>query len=195
MTALPYHPEQLTLRIKHRHFIDALRAHGVPEAQMPATAPLCGELLISYAFELPERFVMATPPLLAQAGIAVADCRSLALANFKGRFSAQLMRTGIHEGLIAVRTGHDLEAVMLVFDGFWQGHVRPELRGELLACAPRRDVLLIADAAVPGALEALRAESSRVFSATVDSHALSLQLMRWAPGGWRLFDNATEEGR
>jgi hypothetical protein len=193
MTDNPYRPEQLTLRIKHRHFIDTLRAHGVPAEQMPVTAPLCGDLLISYAFEQPEQFVMATPPLLAKAGVAPADCRPLALANFKGRFSAQLVRSSVHDGLIAVRTGGELEAVMLVFDGFWQGRVRPEIRGELVVCVPRRDVLLIADAAVPGALAALRLESSRAFGAVADNHALSLQQMQWTPEGWRLLEAAPEQ--
>ena len=193
MTDNLYRPERLTLRIKHRHFLDTLRAHGVPDEQMPVTAPLCGDLQISYAFELPEQFVMATAPLLAKAGVAPDACRALALANFKGRFSAQLMRTGAHKGLIAVRTGDDLEAVMLVFDGFWQDHVRPELRGDLVASAPRRDVLLIADAAIPGALEALRVESSRAFGAAADNHALSLQQMQWTPGGWRLLESAPEQ--
>lgn len=42
MTDDLFRPERLTLRIKHRHFLDTLRAHGVLDAQMPVTAPLCG---------------------------------------------------------------------------------------------------------------------------------------------------------
>jgi len=192
MTDTTYRPEQLTLRIKHQQFIEALRAHGVPEAQLPVTAPMCGELLISYAFDLPDHFVMATPPLLAAAGIEPDTRKALAVANFKGRFSAQLVKTGIHEGLIAVRTGQDMEAVLLVFDGFWQGHVRPEIAGDLIVCVPRRDVLLIADTAVPGALQALRAESARAFHAVADNHALSLQQMQWTADGWALFNDTVE---
>jgi hypothetical protein len=193
MTDDLYHPERLTLRVKHRNFLDALRSHGVPDEQLPVTAPLCGELLLSYAFEQPAQFVMATPPLLARAGVTPADCRALALANFKGRFSAQLVRTGLHEGLIAVRTGGDLEAVVLAFDGFWQHHMSSEIGHDTCVCAPRRDVLLIAKLSLPGALEALRAEAARLFHATTDTHALSLQLMQWTPTGWRLAQSTPAE--
>lgn len=190
MTDDLYRPQGLTLRVKHRRFLDTLRLHGVPDEQLPVTAPLCGELLLSYAFEQPEQFVMATPPLLAWAGVALADCQALALNNFKGRFSAQLLRTGVHEGLVAVRTGGELEAVLLAFDGFWQHHVSSEIGRQTCVCAPRRDVLLIANLSVPGALQALQTEAARVFHASTDEHALSLQLMQWTPAGWQLAQTA-----
>ena len=193
MTDDLYRPERLTLRVKHRHFLDALRAHGVPSEQLPVTAPLCGELLLSYAFEQPERFVMATPPLLAQAGVAPDDCRALVLANFKGRFSAQLVRVSEHQGLFKVRTGGDLEAVLLAFDGFWQSHVSREIGTETVVCAPRRDVLLIADLTVHGALEALRGEAATAFGAGEDAHALSLQLMQWSTTGWQVAQTPPEQ--
>jgi hypothetical protein len=184
----PYRAENLTVRIKHTDFIQVLQAHGVPPAQMPVTRPLCGELLLSYAFDTPEQFVMATPPLLAQAGLDVADLGPLdqrVQANFKGAISAQLTRKS--PGLMGVRTGHDLEAVMLVLDGFWSGHVRSLVQGDMVVCAPRRDVVLVADTAVPGALDALQAEALRAFHATQDAHALSLQMMHWTDAGWCLY--------
>lgn len=192
MTDDLYRPERLTLRVKHRDFLVTLRQHGVPDAQLPVTAPLCGDLLLSYAFEQPDHFVMATPPLLDRAGVSTADIRALALANFKGRFTAQLVRTGVHDGVFTVRAGGELDAVLLAFDGFWQHHVSREIGPVTQVCAPRRDVLLIADPGVPGALAALRAEAARVFHASTDAHALSLQCMQWAPAGWQLVQLATE---
>ena len=186
----PYRADNVTLRIKHTDFLRALQAHGVPPEQMPVTRPLCGDLLVSYAFDTPDQFVMATPPLLAQAGVALADVEALVQANFKGTFSARLMTKSNRQGLMEVRTGQDLEAVMLVFDSFWSGHVRSLVKGDIVVCAPRRNVLLIADTAVTGALEALQEEAALAFQQTQDAHALSLQMMQWTDAGWTLYTPA-----
>ncbi|WP_232834449.1 DUF1444 domain-containing protein [Rhodoferax ferrireducens] len=182
----PYRADNVTLRIKHTDFLKALQAHGVPPEQMPVTRPLCGDLLVSYAFDTPDQFVMATPPLLAQAGVSLVDMEALVQANFKGMFSAQLMTKSNRAGLMQVRTGQDLEAVMLVFDSFWSDHVKSQVKGDIVVCAPRRNVLLIADTAVAGTLEALREEATLAFHQTRDAHALSLQMMQWTDAGWVL---------
>ena len=173
----PYRAENLTLRIKHTNFLNALQAHGVPPEQMPVTMPLCGELLVSYAFDTPDQFVMATPPLLAQAGVALADIDALVKANSKGMFTAQLIKKSNWQGLMEVRTGKEMEAVMLVFASFWSEHVKSLVTGDIVVCAPRRNVLLIADTAVAGALQALQKEATMVFYQTQDTHALSLQMI------------------
>ena len=180
-------PERLTLRIKHVHFLSTLQAHGIPAEQMPVTAPLCGELLVSYAFDLPDQFVMATPDMLADAGVQTQDLMALAQRNAKGKFNAQLVKTG-HDGLMAVRAGGDMEAALLVFDSFWDAHVRTHMQGDIVVAAPRRDALFIADTAVAGALDALREHAQDVLTSVNDNHALSAQLMRRVPGGWQLLD-------
>jgi hypothetical protein len=179
--------ERLTLRIKHVNFLSALQAHGVPVEQMPVTAPLCGELLVSYAFDLPDQFVMATPPLLEEAGVQPQDLMALAQRNAKGKFNAQVLKTE-HEGLMSVRAGGDMEAALLVFDGFWDAHVRSHVQGDIVVAAPRRDALLIADTAVVGALDALREQALQVLTSVDDPHGLSAQLMHRVPGGWQLLD-------
>lgn len=179
--------DTLVPRIRHVDFLRALQAHGIPADQMPVTQPLCGELLVSFAFDLPEQFVMATPPLLAQAGIGLEELGTLARANLKGRFSAQLLRTE-HDGLMTVQAGDGFEAVLLILDGFWDQHVRSVVAGDIVAAAPRLDVLLIADAAVPGAVEALRERAADVLRSSTDSHGLSALPLLRRDGGWRVVD-------
>ena len=162
--------------IKHLNFLRALHAHGVPEDQMPLTLALCGELLVAFAFDLPDQFVMATPGLLAQAGLspdgAPGALLALAQANLKGQFSAQLVKTE-HEGLMTVRADKHMEthmeAALLVFDGFWDQHVRSHVQGDILAVAVRRDVLLVADTAVPSALASLNERAQWIERSTHDS--------------------------
>lgn len=181
--------DQLVPRIRHLNFLRALQAHGIPPEQMPVTMPLCGELLVAFAFDLPGQFVMATPPLLSKAGIAFDEAAALARTNLKGRFQAQLMRTE-HEGLMRVQAGDTFEAVLLIFDGFWDQHVRSLVGGDIVAAAPRRDVLMVADAAVPGAVQALREHAEAVFSGSDDAHALSFQPMLRRDGRWQVLDVA-----
>jgi hypothetical protein len=179
--------ERLTLRVKHVNFLRALQAHGVPVEQMPVTAPLCGDLLVSYAFDLPDQFVMATPPLLEEAGVQPQDLMALVQRNAKGKFNAQLVKTE-HKGLMSVRAGGDMEAALLVFDGFWDAHVRAHVKGDIVVAAPRRNALLIADTAVAGALDTLREQALQVLTSVDDPHGLSAQLMQRVPGGWQLWD-------
>ena len=54
---------------------------------MPVGAPLVGEPIVTYAFDLPEQFVMANPTNLARAGISIPEVGSLACANLKSRLS------------------------------------------------------------------------------------------------------------
>lgn len=185
--APPVGRDTLVPRIRHVNFLKALQAHGVPPEQMPVTQPLCGELLVTFAFDLPEQFVMATPPLLARAGIAPDEIDALVRTNLKGRFGAQLMKTD-QDGLMTVQAGDAYEAVLLILDGFWDQHVRSVVAGDIVVAAPRRDVLLIADAAVAGAVAALRERANEVFRGSTDAHGLSAQVMVRRDGRWQLLD-------
>jgi len=77
--------QQLVPRIKHVNFRKALQERGLPEEHLPATTPLCGELLVSYTFDLPEQFVIARlfgakPPPTAEDPLQVV--RDLGLGNW-----------------------------------------------------------------------------------------------------------------
>jgi len=62
--------DQLQPRIKHLNFLKALQAGGVPPEHQPSHAPLCGELIVTYAFDLPDSLMMATPGLVESAGVS-----------------------------------------------------------------------------------------------------------------------------
>ena len=177
--------DQLQPRIKHVHFLKALQAAGVPPDQQPAHRPLCGELIVTYAFDLPDSFMMATPALLAQAGVTPAELPQLASANLaravpQPRFFAK-------DGCGLAVTGEDLEATLLLVDGVWS-EMAPNVRGEIVAAVPRRDRILVCDSANPAALGALREQASAFFDEQEDPHRLSTQLMVRRAGGWLLFD-------
>lgn len=181
----PLRRDQLVPRIKHAEFVRTLDRAGVAPAQRPAFSPLCGDLLVTYAFDLPDSFVMATAPLLEHAGIDEDEMARLAVDNLERNLPESKFYASRGCGLAHV--GGDLEATLLLVDSVWDGIV-PDVSGELVACAPRRNRLLVCDSANSAALEQLRAQSQEFFVEEEDHHALSTQLMVRRGARWMLFD-------
>ena len=174
---------QLRPRVKRIDYLHTLRAAGVPPDQIPDHAPLCGELLLTYAFDLPDSFIMATPPLLRSAGIARAAVPQLVRDNLQRTLPTVKFRTG--DGYALATTGGDMEATLLILDGLWQA-VQADIGGELLVAVPRRDRLLICDSAHPDAVAALRAQTLKFFHASRDQQHLSTQVMVRRGQSWEL---------
>lgn len=175
--------DQLVPRIKHRAFLHALEQAGVPAAQRPLTSALCGELLVTYAFDLPDSFVMATPHLLRQAGIEADEAAPLATANLMREVSQPEFND--IEGCGLAHVGGDLEATLLLADPVWQA-IEQQLKGPLLAVAPRRNRLLVCDGARVDAVRALPRLAEQFFSEVQDQHGLSRQIMVRQQGRWQL---------
>ncbi len=173
----------LVPRIKHLAFERHLRGVGIPPEQLPLFEPLVGELLVTYAFDLPDQFVMANPTNLASAGIAPGEARALACANLSAR--APKITIERHRGALLVVTGGDWEACLLLQDGLWSGaHARFE--AGCFVCAPRRDRLLVSDGSGNDAAAALRVAAASHFAEQDDGHALSMQLMTRHGPTWRV---------
>ena len=179
-----YRREQLVARIRHVSFVRALQHAGVAADHLPVTAPLCGELLVTYVFELPDSTISASPALLAETGIAPAELATLARANLRAalpepQFFAQ-------DRCALAYTGDAPEAVLLLVDSLWD-EMQANFVGEIIASVPRRDRLLVCDSADSGAVERLRAQTLAFFGEPDESHALSTQLMVRRGGVWSLF--------
>lgn len=177
--------EQLVPRIKHINFLRAMHAAAVPLAQMPNNAALCGELLVTYAFDLPDRFIMATSDWLEQADVTPAELPQLALANLKRELSPPTFFE--KDGCQVAHTGNYLEATLLLVDSVWDD-LAATCAGEILVCTPRRDRIVMCDSANPRALATLRRLSAEFFDAQQDEHCLSTQLMVRRGGHWSLSD-------
>lgn len=178
------HPGQLQPRIKHRDFLKALQAGGVPPEQMPPTQPLCGELLVTWAFDLPDSLVMATPPMLRDAGVDSAGVPRLALDNLKRAIPQPQFFA--KDGCGLARTGQDMEATLLLVDRVWD-EMQPNFRGKILATVPRRDIILMCDSADAAATAALQAQTREFFEEHQGPHRLSTQVMARENGSWTLY--------
>jgi uncharacterized protein YtpQ (UPF0354 family) len=176
---------QLVPRIKHLNFLRAVREAGVPEDEVPYHSPLCGELLVTYAFDLPDSLIMATTGLLKQTGVSFNDLPPLARANLQ-RLLPQ-PQFFAKDGCGLAYTGEGMEATLLLVDKVWN-EMQPSFRGDIIATAPRRDRILMCDSADASAVAALRVQSQGFFNEIDDPHRLSTQLMVRRDGGWTLYD-------
>lgn len=176
--------DRLVPRLKHVDFAHALDQAGVPAQERPPITPLCGDLVVTYAFDGPERFEMASPALLKQARIKRAEVARLALDNL-GR---QLPAPGFFEkqGCGIAHTGKGLESTLLLLDAAW-APIEARLKGELLAAVPRRDRLIVCDSANQAATLALHALAAAGYAERRDEHALSAQVMVRRGGTWALY--------
>lgn len=181
----PLSAAQLRPRIKHVNYLKTLRDAGVPPDQIPCHAPLCGELLITYAFDLPDSFIMATPPLLHSAGIDQADVPRLARENL----GSALPKISFHtqDGCGLAMTGGETEASLLVLNGLWK-KAQADISGELLVTVPRRNRLLMCDSVHAHAVDALRTYTRKFFREQQDQHCLSTQIMVRRNNAWALFE-------
>ena len=176
--------DQLVPRIKHHAFVLTLERAGVPKDQQPAITPLCGELLVTYAFDLPGSFIMASPSMLRDAGIMSGEVAQLALANLRRQLpEPQFFR---RDDCGVAQVGDDLEATLLLVDSVWSA-IAPTMQGELLAVVPRRNRLVLCDSANQEAMGALRELADDYFDEEDDQHRLSKQVMVRRGGCWTLY--------
>jgi uncharacterized protein YtpQ (UPF0354 family) len=179
------HADQLVPRIKHKAFAHALAARGVPRDQMPLMQLLCGDLLVTYAFDLPDGFRMATAADIAAVGVTKDELYGVTFRNVIRTVPEPkyLNRENVH----LMGTGQQMETSMLVIDGIWD-LIQPQLKGPILVSAPRRDRLLVCDGADAQAIAALRRQTAEYFNEHDDEHRLSTQIMRRQGDDWVLYD-------
>lgn len=181
----------LVLRLRHQDFVSALREHGVPKAQLPYTRPLCGELIVTYAFDTPGQFIAATPPLLQEAGVAQEQVHEIALQNTARQVNEASVRIIHDAGGCLLRVGEagtftNLEAACLLYPGALKLlHQELQPAGQMLLCTPTRNYLFALDSARPES-HAKALEAVRMMYDDDPQHQLSLQWMVQEDGGWQV---------
>lgn len=175
---------QIVPRIKSTLFLKSLQDNNIPEDQMPYTEEYAADLVITYAFDLPEQFIMATPPLLNDAGVDPEALRPLALENLKRNLGA--LQVARKEDLFRVVTGESLEACILLLDQFWQTQV-DQVKGKLIAAVPNRDILIYTGSESAEAMEEMRAMIPPAFEAGAN-HSLTTHLLERTENGWKQYE-------
>ena len=178
---------EIVPRIKSTQMLTFLAERGHPREQFPITEPLVADLIISYAFDLPQMFQMVTPHDLERLAIQSGELREIAIANLK----RQLPQIGMMEEppVMRVVTGNSLEACVLLASSWWNDRAA-EMSGEIVASVPTRDVLLYCSSQSAEGMQALRVFTDAVYATETTPHALSEHLFVWREGHWSIFQSA-----
>ena len=177
-------PSQIVPRIKNTQFTAALASAGVPQDQMPITEPLVADLLVTYAFDLPSTFIMATPSHLSELGIEPASLRNLAIENIKCQIpNISLQQSG---SVFRAATGNNLDACTLLSRNLWTNHAQ-QMNGKLVAAVPNRDMVLFCDSDSEDGIRQMREITEQAFEAG-GTHALTKTFLIWSGDGWKPYD-------
>ena len=173
-------------RIRPADFNAGLSQAGVPAEQLPIMEPLVGKLLVGYAFDLPQGFMMARPQDLAQLGLERHQLRQIALENLKRRMAdINVQFHGPTGEVRRVVTGNHFEACTLLATNFWK-KVAEQTAGEVVASCPTRDIVLFCSSESKLGLEALGVVT-REMMRLESENALSDELFVWR-NGWQAFE-------
>ena len=145
----------------------------------PATERLVADLSIVYAFDRPRSLDIMTDVERVALGLTTSELRTLAVRNLR-RLVPEIRHHESGSGYVLL-AGGNFEASLLLLDDLWT-KLAADVSGELVACAPARDMILYTGSATPGGIDDLRELASRVI--TEGGYSLSATLLRWTGLGW-----------
>lgn len=178
-----YDPSQIVPRIKNVEFVAALEEAGVPQDQLPVTEPLAGDLIVTYAFDLPDSFEMVTRPHLAELGVEPGALRELAVDNLRRQIpQISLQQSG---SLFRAVTGNNMDACTLLSQSLWEERAK-SMAGSLIAAVPSRDFVIFCDSTSEDGMHELQEFAAGAFAAA-ENHALTPSLLRWTGAGWQAY--------
>lgn len=182
-TSLPGSRQDLLPRIKHRNFLTAVSRMLQDEpgpASIPVSMPLAGDLVVSYAFDMPDMFAIVTEREREQLGLSLEELHACAVENLLRRLPK--MKVTQHGSVIVPEVGENLEACLLLVDGFWR-NMQSQLPGRLIVAPVHRDVLLFGCDAWPEGTDEMK--QARADIQTKDpTHSLSEMFFTWDDGVW-----------
>jgi uncharacterized protein YtpQ (UPF0354 family) len=175
-------------RVKHLNFLDAVAPTGMGDDDRPFTEPLVGDLLVTYAFDLPDTFQMVRRGNLAEINVAPSDLRKIAVENLMSRVGQ-----GGYQGdppVLRIVLGDNYDACALLYDDLWE-MLGEKIPPELIVGVPHRDVVLLTTtASTKGGLEQIRAMVNECH-AKDDVHGLTRDLFLRRGNRWEVFEKAS----
>jgi uncharacterized protein YtpQ (UPF0354 family) len=179
---------QIVPRIKHRNFLEAVVSTGMGDDDKPFTEPLVGDLLVTYAFDLPDTFQMVRRGDLTEINVAASDLRGIAVENLRSRVGQ-----GGYQGdppVLRIVLGNNYDACALLYDDLWT-MLGEKIPPELIVGVPHRDVVLLTStASTKGGLEQIRAMVG-TFHAQDDVHGLTRDLFVRRGDRWEVYEKAS----
>jgi uncharacterized protein YtpQ (UPF0354 family) len=181
--------EDLVPLVRDKKYVDQL---GDLDADTGVVVfPFVADLYLVLAFDGSHTQHLATREALARLDMSREEALALARTNLDGRLD-EIEQRSLEEGeepssVAMLVTGGDLEASLLLLDDLW-ARIKLNARGDIVACAPARDVVLFADTADDGALVRMGEIADEVIEN--GDHVISPTLLRRTPDGWERYADA-----
>jgi uncharacterized protein YtpQ (UPF0354 family) len=150
-----------------------------------ATRPLAADMHIVYAYDQEESLTMIP---LAEAESLKIDAEELhrrAVENLNALIGAQVE---LHAAgpMFMLTCGGVYESSLLATDKLWT-KLAEQVKGDIVAACPARDLLLFADASNPEGIAALKKAVEDAYAE--GGRTISRKLLRRTPDGWKPFEN------
>jgi uncharacterized protein YtpQ (UPF0354 family) len=154
----------------------------------PYTEPLVGDLLVIYAFDLPETFQMVRIGDLGDMDVAPSELRGIAVENLKSRVGQ-----GGYQGdppILRIVLGDNFDACAMLYDDLWT-MIGEKIPPEIIVGVPHRDVVLLTTtASTKGGLEQIRATIDELY-AQDEVHGLTCDLFVRRENTWEVFEKTS----
>lgn len=151
----------------------------------PILEPFVADLLIAYAFDLPNRFTLVQGSHLPDLGLPAAELRALATNNLRRRLPDIMRHQYPHLPVFVFTAGGNLESSLLLLDDLWESQ-RSLVRGELVVSVAARDCIAFTGSESPEGIAELRVSIDRAQSG--GDHVLTRHLLIRRDSAWDTFN-------
>jgi uncharacterized protein YtpQ (UPF0354 family) len=148
----------------------------------PVSEPLVADLWVVYAFDRPGYTQPVMPADRERLEISDDEIRRAAHENLPGHVEEPELHWFDAGGMITA--GGDHEASLLLVDGLWEA-LAEEVPGDIIACAPARDTLLLTGTDIDRGVARMLDTAITVLAN--GDHVISDTLLRRTADGWELF--------
>jgi uncharacterized protein YtpQ (UPF0354 family) len=176
--------DSIVPRLKHLNFLGVYDQVDAPAEARPITEPFAADLLVTYAFDMPEMFQMVSLLDCDELGLTPQRLRAIALANLR-RQMPPVQIEGTPPIYIA-KVGGEMEACLLLLDEVWED-IASQLPGEIVAAVPARDLLMFTSSEWTDIVVELRALTQETVEKFPDRHNLTTALLTRRGGRWEEF--------
>ncbi len=180
---------KLVPRIKSVHFISSLKEMQTARNDFPYTEPFVGDLIIAYAFDLPDLFMMATLESIKAAGLTPKEVKKVAISNLR----KQIPEIGFQrQGRIyKIVSEIDLEACTLLAKPFWK-QIEDRFDEAIVAAIPHRNRVYFTGESNSRGLRELKSIRDNILDSP-DPHNLSDFLFCWRDSCWSVFEDNSDD--
>ena len=174
-------------RVKHTNMLAFFRENGIPEKDWPVTEPLVADLLVAYAFDLPEAFEMVTPADLNRLTLMPGELRAIAMRNLRQRIG-DIKTEGQGSPVYMLTAGDDLSACLLLLDDMWE-EFAGQVPGKMVVAVPSRGIVLVTSDEWPEGLALMRELVTGVWERET-THRLSDVFLVRTQSTWTAFEGS-----